>query len=128
MHLINIVYFSSLGKRLYVGIGGYYWRSAGRAVIISPSITKLTQLCSLVFFYRLQVKGKAALSLYIQTGTAGLSDLVVVKGILLAYLLVVKFLLQPALVNTKFPIFPRVLVKYVIVEFIGTILKSVMAR
>ena len=80
------------------------------------------------FFYRLQLKGKAALSLYTQTGTVDLSDLVVVKGILFEYLLVAKFLLQPALVNTKFPIFPRVLVEYAIVEFIGTILKSVMAR
>ena len=87
-----------------MGNTGYYgWRPAGRAVIISPSITKHTQLCSLVFSYRLQQKGKAALSLYIQTGRVNVSDSVVVKGSLIEYLLVAKFLLHPALLNTKFP-------------------------
>ncbi|XP_078343101.1 uncharacterized protein LOC144628871 isoform X1 [Oculina patagonica] len=61
-------YFYSNGKRLL--IGNDRWPTVdGRAAIISPRITKLSQLCSIVFFYRVVKQGRAGLSLYIQTGT-----------------------------------------------------------
>ncbi|KAL9960880.1 hypothetical protein ACROYT_G034386 [Oculina patagonica] len=46
----------------------HHWTKAGRAAILSPRITKLSQLCSIVFFYRVGKQGRAGLSLYIQTG------------------------------------------------------------
>ncbi|XP_078343106.1 protein bark beetle-like isoform X1 [Oculina patagonica] len=60
-------YFSVQGKSLYIGNEPQSY-VGGRAAIISPSITKLSQFCSIVFSYRVARKGKAGLSLYIQTG------------------------------------------------------------
>ncbi|KAL9960877.1 hypothetical protein ACROYT_G034383 [Oculina patagonica] len=59
-------YYPQLRKQLYVGNENYWQRVDGRAAIISPRITKQSKLCSVVFFYR--NRGKARLSLFIQTG------------------------------------------------------------
>ena len=57
------------GKRLYIGNDRSWWSTYdGRAAIVSSLITKQSQLCSVVFFYRVFRKGSARLSLYIQTG------------------------------------------------------------
>jgi len=63
--------FPISGKRLL--IGNDQWPTVdGRAAIISPPITKLSKLCSLVFFYRVVKQGRAGLSLYIQTGKSSI--------------------------------------------------------
>ncbi len=64
----RIFFFFILGKQLYLGDKNYRQLVSGRAAIISPRITKLSQLCSLVFFYRVGKYGRGGLSLYIQTG------------------------------------------------------------
>ncbi|PFX18273.1 Macrophage receptor MARCO [Stylophora pistillata] len=61
---INVV-----GKVLLAG-SDYYWdRTGGLAAMISPPITKQSQWCTLVYFYRLRGNGDAVLSVYAQTGT-----------------------------------------------------------
>ncbi|XP_078343031.1 uncharacterized protein LOC144628791, partial [Oculina patagonica] len=65
-YVTDYSYLSYNGKRLYVG--NDFGNVGGRAAIISPSITILSQLCSVVFFYRVGKQGRAGLSLYIQTG------------------------------------------------------------
>ena len=65
------MYFFILGKRLR--IGNDRWPTVdGRAALISPRITKLSQLCSVVFYYRVVKRDRAGLSLYIQTGKSSI--------------------------------------------------------
>ena len=45
----------------------------GRAAITSPPIAKLSNLCSVVFFYCVGGKGRAGLSLYLQTGKSSIT-------------------------------------------------------
>lgn len=60
--------YSSTGKYLYIGNDQWSY-VGGRAAMISPPFTKQSKLCYVVFFYRVGYKGKAGLSLYVQTGT-----------------------------------------------------------
>ena len=58
--------FISTGKLLYVGNGRQWPALSGRAALLSPIILTESNICQLVFYYRLKHSGRSSLSLYLQ--------------------------------------------------------------